>query len=82
MGYFESLDKFVSLRLTAKSALLAALLGTLTACGGGGDSAGSGLVSTPAPAPAPAPVVPPAPETVTGVAIPSNVSVVTANNAS
>ena len=90
MAFFDLPGKFISLRTVAKAAVLVALLGSLSACGGG--SSAPTLTTTPTtapttpsnpnPAPDPAPPAPAAPVEITGVAIPSSVSVVTANNAS
>jgi len=54
------------------------MLGTLSACSGGSTSAA--LAPTPAPASAPDPT-PTTPAQITGVSLPSSVSVVTAKNA-
>ncbi len=68
----------MSLRSARNAAGLAALLCLIAACGGGGTSSSAPpLSNTPPPS---TPTVP-VPETITGVATPSSVSVVTATNA-
>jgi len=77
MARFDFLSQSALRRSPAASLVAIVLLGTLSACGGGSSAA---LVPTPAPASASDPT-PATPEQVTGVSLPSSVSVVTAKNA-
>ena len=73
--------KSSSLRSMTQAVTLIALLSAFSACGGG-SSATAPLSSSPTPTnPSPPNPAPAGPDPVTGVAIPSNVSVVTATNA-
>jgi hypothetical protein len=81
MALLDLPSKSVSLRsaalAAAKAVAVATMLGLLSACGGGASAPASpAVVQNPTQNP-----TPPDPGPVTGVAMPQNVSVVTANNA-
>jgi hypothetical protein len=75
MVRFEFLSRLISLRTTVTALVAVALLGALTACGGGSSAADPAPVT-------PTNSTPSNPGPVTGIALPSSVSVVTATNAS